>query len=107
MTNALLCIHVWVWDESLRLINSKTLHTKSRRFHLLHDHYSAALCNDSVDINNGMVTFNGISVGDMATYTCDLGFELVGATATTCTLVDTDSAEFQPAPPSCIREYTE
>ena len=63
-------------------------------------------CEDPVDIDNGTVTFNGTLVGEMATYTCDSGFELVGDATTTCTLVDMDSAEFQPAPPSCRREYT-
>ena len=53
-----------------------------------------------------MVTFSGNSVGDMATYTCDSGFELMGNATTTCTLVDMDSAQFQLAPPSCMREYT-
>jgi len=52
-----------------------------------------------------MVTFNGNSVGDVATYTCNVGFELIGNGTTTCALVDRDSAEFQPAPPSCRREY--
>ena len=66
-----------------------------------------ALCDDPVDIENGMVTFNGTLVGDMANYTCDLGYELIENATTTCTLVDTDSAEFQPAPPSCRREYTD
>ena len=52
-----------------------------------------------------MVTFSDNSVGDMAIYTCDLGFELIGNASTTCTLVDMDSAEFQPAPPSCRRKH--
>ena len=52
------------------------------------------------------MTFNGNSIGDMATYTCGLGFQLIGCSATTCTLVDMDSAEFEPAPPSCRRECT-
>ena len=52
------------------------------------------------------MTFNGTLIGDMATYTCDSGFELIGDANTTCTLVDMDSAEFQLAPPSCRREYT-
>ena len=39
---------------------------------------SAALCPDPVDIEHGMVTFLGNSVGDTATYTCDFGFELDG-----------------------------
>ena len=53
-----------------------------------------------------MVTFNGNSVGDMATYTCDSGFELIGNATTICTLVDMDSAVFQLVPPSCRREFT-
>ena len=65
------------------------------------------MCDDPVDIDNGRVTFNGTLVGDMANYTCDLGFELIGNTTTTCTVVDMDSGVFQPAPPSCMREYTE
>ena len=55
-----------------------------------------------------MVIVNGNSIDDIATYICDLGFELIGCATTTCILVDLDSAEFQPAlPPSCRREYTE
>ena len=53
-----------------------------------------------------MVTVNGSSIGDMATYTCDAGFELIGNATTICTLADMDSAEFQLAPPSCRREYS-
>ncbi len=52
-----------------------------------------------------MVTFNGRSIGDVATYTCNSGFELIGNAITTCTLVNMDSAEFQPAPPFCRRKY--
>ena len=72
----------------------------------LHESCSVALCDDPVDIDNGMVTFNSNSVGDMAVYMCDSGFELIGDATTTCTLVDMDNAEFQPTPPSCRREYT-
>ncbi len=67
---------------------------------------SAALCDNPVDIDNGMATFTGNSIGDEATYTCDLGFELIGNTSTICTLLNLNSAEFQPAPPLCRREYT-
>ena len=68
---------------------------------------AVALCNDPVDIDNGVVTFTGNTVGDTANYTCDSGFELTGDANTTCTLVDVTSAEFQPAPPSCRREFAE
>ncbi len=84
--------------------------TNVSRFHLdiiQRISFSAALCNDPGNIGNGMVTFNGNSVGEVATYTCDPRFELIGNSTTTCTLVDMDSAEFQPVPPSCMREYTE
>ncbi len=64
-----------------------------------------ALCDDPVAINNGMVTHNSNSVGAMATYACDSGFEVIGNAITVCTEVDIDSAEFQPAAPSCSREY--
>ena len=67
---------------------------------------SAALCDDPVDIRNGIVTFNGGSIGDMAAYTCNSGFELIGNATRTCTLVDINSAEFQPVQPSCRREYS-
>ena len=36
------------------------------------------------DPENGMVTLTGVSVGDMATYTCNDGFELMGVQKLTC-----------------------
>ena len=70
-----------------------------------HQSSSAALCSDPVDIVNGTVTFTGNFVGDIATYTCNPGFDLDGITTTTCTLVDENTAEFSPPPPVCRREY--
>ena len=64
----------------------------------------AALCSSPVDIDNGMVTFTGNSIGDTATYSCNSGYELEGATTTTCLEVDPDSAQFSPEPPVCMRE---
>ena len=52
------------------------------------------------------MAFTGNSVGDTVTYTCNLGFELIGNVTTTCTQVDANSAVFQPAPPFCRREYS-
>ncbi len=57
-------------------------------------------CDDPVHLDNGKVTI-------MATYTCDSGFELIGDATTTCTLVDMNSTELQPALPSCRRECSE
>ena len=108
-----LCIHVLVGDESLRFATTKIIPrpisscTQMQVSFTLLESSPAALCDDPVDIDNGTVMFNGSSVDDMATYTCDLGFELMGNATTTCTLVDKDSAEFQPAPPYCRREFAE
>ena len=52
-----------------------------------------------------MVTFTGNLVGDTTTYTCDVGFEMVGSETATCTQVDVNSGVFLPAPPVCRREY--
>ncbi len=71
----------------------------------LHSSCSAALCPDPPPIVNGMKTFTGNSIDDTAIYTCDLGFELIGITTTSCTEVDVDTAEFTPDPPVCRREY--
>ena len=73
--------------------------------HSLHLFYSAVLCSDPIDIDNGMVTFTGTSVGDSAAYSCDSGFSLVGGANTTCTQLGANFAAFSPAPPLCRREY--
>ena len=52
-----------------------------------------------------MVTFTGNSVGDTATYTCDLGFELIGTATLTCTQLSQFLALFLPDVPVCEREY--
>ena len=45
---------------------------------------SIALCPDLSDPANGMVTMTGNLAGDTATYTCDLGFQLNGASVLNC-----------------------
>ena len=73
---------------------------------LVYSFCSIALCPNPIGIDNGEVTFTGNSVRDTATYTCNLGFELIGDATTTCTQVDVNSAEFQPMLPFCSRECT-
>ena len=64
----------------------------------------AALCFELTAPTNGGVTSTGISIGDTATYTCDVGFELVGTATATCTAaVDGNSAGYTPAAPTCRR----
>ena len=52
-----------------------------------------------------MVTFTGNSINDTATYSCNMGFELVSSSTAMCTQVDANSAEFSPAPLVCRRKY--
>ena len=47
---------------------------------------------------NGMVTISGNLVGDIATYTCDQGYQLVGAEALTCLSI---GAQWSDSPPVC------
>jgi CUB/sushi domain-containing protein len=63
------------------------------------------LCPDPESIDNGMVTFTGNSIDDTVSYTCDLGYKLIGTEITTCTQADANTAKFSPPPPVCIREY--
>ena len=52
------------------------------------------------------MTFNGNSVGNTTTYSCNTGFELIGDSTTICTQIDANSAEFPVVPPpECRREY--
>ena len=52
-----------------------------------------------------MVTFTANSVGDTATYSCNMGFELVGSATVTCTQLNVNSATFSPVPPVCRRKW--
>ena len=61
-----------------------------------------ALCPDPDEPVNGVVTFTGNSMDDTATYTCNMGFELVGSATATCTLEEV--AAFFPEPPQCRRK---
>ena len=66
--------------------------------------FCAALCPDPADPVNGMVTFTGNSINDTATYSCNMGFELVGSASATCTQVDVNTAAFSPVAPVCRRK---
>ena len=74
-----------------------------------HANYSTCLiivgdvmCPDLDDIPNGAVMMTGNSVGDTATYTCDMGFELVGVMMVTCQ----DDGMWDNPPPECTRKLT-
>ena len=51
---------------------------------------------------NSEVMVNGMSPGDTAIYTCDSGFELVGAATLTCG----NDGQWNPAPPICRGEFS-
>ena len=59
-------------------------------------------CADPDAPDNGDVVIGGNDVGDTATYTCDTGYNLVGAAMATCNeSADGESASFTPDPPVC------
>ena len=65
-------------------------------------YFFSALCTNASSPSNGEVTSAGNSVGDTATYTCNIGFELIGQAVATCTQAsDRNSATIVPAPPVC------
>ena len=69
--------------------------------------FVVAMCSSPSDPPNGEVTYNGTSVGDNATYTCNPGFELVGDAVTTCMLGTDgsgDNASFDLPIPICHRK---
>ena len=59
-------------------------------------------CPDLDDPANGEVMVSGMSPGDTATYTCDSGFELVGADTLTCG----NDGQWSPAPSICRGDLT-
>ena len=67
---------------------------------------SAVQCPNPPAIVNGMRIFTGNSVGDVATYTCNTNFELIGNATTVCRQIDVNIAAFAAVPPpECRREY--
>ena len=61
---------------------------------------SIVMCPELPDIDNGMVSWTGLAPGDVATYTCDSGFILVGDATRICTNIGTWSGE----EPTCERK---
>ena len=56
-------------------------------------------CGGLVDPNNGNVdTTSGTEYQDTATYSCNTGYDLIGATTRTC---QADSLWSPPTPPTC------
>ena len=62
------------------------------------------LCPELSAPANGNVTFTSRNVGDTATYTCDVGFELIGNAMRTCTLLDPPIFDWSLSVPACRRK---
>ena len=58
------------------------------------------MCPDLDDIPNGSVSQGGSTPSEMATYSCDDGFKLVGAPKLTCQ----ESGMWDNPPPRCERK---
>ena len=66
-------------------------------------HFSLEImCPNLANPANGAVTVSGRNPGDIATYTCNSGFELVGADTLTCG----SDGMWSPDPPVCTRELS-
>ena len=70
------------------------------RFVCLH-YCLAILCPALSNPDNGMVTWDSLSPGGVANYTCDPGFSLIGDYARICGSDGTWSGE----PPTCERKF--
>ena len=68
---------------------------------------NTALCEDLPNPVSGSVSLTGNSVGDTATYSCILGFNLVGTITRTCEIVSPSTAEWSSEAPVCERKSTE
>ena len=60
-------------------------------------------CPRLVDIENGAVSIDSRFVDNVATYTCDDGYELVGESSPICR----QTGEWSSSPPSCDRKWTQ
>ena len=65
----------------------------------------AAECDDLHDPLFGNVSLSGNSIGDVATYVCDPGFELVGQPTRTCEQLNPQTADWSGEEPVCRRMY--
>ena len=67
-----------------------------------HLHFSGINCPNLMDPTNGMVSFSATTSGSSATYTCNTGYQLDGASTRTCQSDGTWSG----SAPTCTRMYT-
>ena len=63
----------------------------------------AAECANLPDPPFGDISLSGNSIGDVATYVCDPGAELVGPQTRTCEETDPGIADWSDEEPVCIR----
>ena len=66
---------------------------------------STALCDQLTAPQFGSVSLSGVSVGSVATYTCDTGFTLVGDITRDCVQLSPATADWNRDEPTCQREY--
>ena len=65
---------------------------------------SLVMCASPTSPYNGDVTITTLSLGATVTYSCNCGFELIGAVRATCTMMEGENKPtFIPAAPTCRR----
>ena len=65
----------------------------------------AAECDNLSDPPFGDVSLSGNSIGDVATYVCEPGFELVGQPTRTCEQLNPQTTDWSGEEPVCRRMY--
>lgn len=63
--------------------------------------YIAIDCGDLFDVFNGHVLLTGTTVTSVATYSCNIGFELIGKSTRECL----GTGQWSGKDPQCKREY--
>ena len=66
----------------------------------------AALCDILTDPESGTVSQTGTQIGDIATYQCNTGFELIGEPTRTCIEINAGTTGFNGVEPFCRRTLT-
>lgn len=60
----------------------------------------AVMCDELPDVDNGQIQLDSPDVGNVANYSCDQGYVLLGVQRRTCT----EDGSWSDIEPSCIRE---
>ena len=82
-----------MWERVFEHIISKA------SVHIVLNSQFSVSCPDLIRISNGGLLLNGSTPGEIATYFCNDGYQLVGNTTRTCQ----ENGEWSGQPPECVQ----